>query len=74
MGLPTLQIKLEDAEQKKTVAEGIAENVSREKAIVEVETAKAQVQAEQVAKTQAEVSNHLAVQHVGFRTTKYKEH
>eukprot|EP00904_Undaria_pinnatifida_P003126 jgi/Undpi1/12814/HiC_scaffold_7.g02481.m1 len=51
-----LKIKLEDAEQKKTVAEGIAENVSREKAIVEVETAKAQVQAEQVAKTQAEVS------------------
>lgn len=52
-----LQVKLEDAEQKKTVAEGIAETVSREKAIVEVETAKAQVQAEQVAKTQAEVSN-----------------
>lgn len=51
-----LQVKLEDAEQKRTVAEGIAENVSREKAIVEVETAKAQVQAEQVAKTQAEVS------------------
>lgn len=51
-----VQIKLEDAEQKKTVAEGIAENVSREKAIVEVETSKAQVQAEQVAKTQAEVS------------------
>lgn len=38
------------------MAEGIAETVSREKAIVEVETAKAQVQAEQVAKTQAEVS------------------
>lgn len=53
------QIKLEDAEQKKTVAEGIAENVSREKAIVEVETAKAQVQAEQVAKTQAEVRHIL---------------
>eukprot|EP00903_Cladosiphon_okamuranus_P015249 g14093.t1 len=51
-----LKVKLEDAEQKKTVAEGIAETVSREKAIVEVETAKAQVQAEQVAKTQAEVS------------------
>lgn len=69
-----LQIKLEDAEQKKTVAEGIAENVSREKAIVEVETGKAQVQAEQVAKTQAEVSNLLPVQNVGFRTTKYKEY
>lgn len=53
------QVKLEDAEQKKTVAEGIAENVSREKAIVEVETAKAQVQAEQVAKTQAEVSKNV---------------
>ncbi len=52
------QIKLEDAEQKKTVAEGIAETVSKEKAIVEVETAKAQVQAEQVAKTQAEVSTY----------------
>ncbi|CAM9224257.1 unnamed protein product, partial [Choristocarpus tenellus] len=51
-----LKVKLEDAEHKKTVAEGIAETVSREKAIVEVETAKAQVQAEQVAKTQAEVS------------------
>ncbi|CAM9154970.1 unnamed protein product, partial [Ectocarpus fasciculatus] len=50
-----LKINLEDAEQKKTVAERIAETVSREKAIVEVETAKAQVQAEQVAKTQAEV-------------------
>lgn len=64
------QVKLEDAEQKKTVAEGIAETVSREKAIVEVETAKAQVQAEQVAKTQAEVSTHrlpciLALVYIG---------
>lgn len=62
------QIKLEDAEQKKTVAEGIAETVSKEKAIVEVETAKAQVQAEQVAKTQAEVSV-LAPAHQSFWTT-----
>lgn len=58
--LSFVQVKLEDAEQKKTVAEGIAENVSREKAIVEVETSKAQVQAEQVAKTQAEVSHQEA--------------
>jgi dynein heavy chain len=40
-----LKISLEDADQKKTVAEGIADVVSKEKAIVEVETAKAQVQA-----------------------------
>jgi pyruvate/2-oxoglutarate dehydrogenase complex dihydrolipoamide acyltransferase (E2) component len=32
------------------VAEGIAENVSREKAIVEVETEKARVESEEVAK------------------------
>lgn len=56
----SLQVKLEDAEQKKTVAEGIAETVSREKAVVEVETSKAQVQAEQVAKTQAEVGKFTA--------------
>ncbi|CAM9352734.1 unnamed protein product, partial [Phaeothamnion confervicola] len=54
-----LKVKLEDAEQKKTVAEGIAENVAKEKAIVEVETANAQARysyCEQVAKIQAEVS------------------
>jgi dynein heavy chain len=51
-----LKISLEEADQKRTVSEGIAEVVSKEKAIVEVETAKAQVQAEGVAKIQAEVS------------------
>ena len=38
-----LAVMLEEADQKKTVAEGIAEVVSKEKAIVEIETAKAQV-------------------------------
>lgn len=60
------QTKLDDAEQKKTVAEGIAENVSREKAVVEVETAKAQVQAEQVAKTQSEVSKLSVLRHTAL--------
>jgi dynein heavy chain len=51
-----LKISLEAADQKRTVAEGIAEVVTKEKAIVEVETAKAQVQAEEVAGIQLEVS------------------
>jgi dynein heavy chain len=51
-----LKISLEEADQKRTVAEGIAEVVSKEKAIVEVETAKAQVQEAEVAEIQAEVS------------------
>ena len=38
------------------MAEGIAETVAREKAIVEVETEKARVESEEVAKIQAEVS------------------
>jgi dynein heavy chain len=50
-----LKVSLEEADQKRTVAEGIAEVVSKEKAIVEVETAKAQVQAKEVAKIQEEV-------------------
>jgi len=50
-----LLISLAEADQKKTVAEGIAEVVSKEKAVVEVETAKAQVQAKEVAVIQAEV-------------------
>ncbi|RYG69831.1 hypothetical protein EON64_01755, partial [archaeon] len=50
-----LKISLEEADQKRTVAEGIAEVVSKEKAIVEVETAKAQVQAKEVAVIQADV-------------------
>ena len=50
-----LKISLEEADQKRAVAEGIAEVVSKEKAIVEVETAKAQVQAKDVAKIQFEV-------------------
>jgi dynein heavy chain len=50
-----LLISLAEADQKKTVAEGIAEVVSKEKAIVEVETAKAQIQAREVAVIQTEV-------------------
>ena len=55
-----LKVSLEEADQKKTVAEGIAEVVSKEKAIVEVETAKAQVQAKDVAQIQAEVNHRMA--------------
>jgi len=51
-----LKISLEEADQKKSISEGIAEVVSKEKAIVEVETAKAQVQGAEVAVIQAEVS------------------
>jgi dynein heavy chain len=50
-----LKISLEEADQKKTVAEGITEVVLKEKEIVEIETAKAQVQAKEVAKIQEEV-------------------
>ena len=51
-----LKVSLEEADQKKTVSEGIAEVVSKEKAIVEVETAKAQIQAKDVAKIAADVT------------------
>jgi dynein heavy chain len=51
-----LKVALEEAEEKKTVAEGIAETVSQEKAIVEVETKKAQIENDQVMKIQEEVS------------------
>ena len=44
-----LAVMVEDAEKKKETAEGIAEVVSREKAIVEVETDKAQKEAALVA-------------------------
>jgi dynein heavy chain, axonemal len=50
-----LKVSLEEADEKRSVAEGIAEVVSKEKAIVEVETAKAQVQAKEVAIIQADV-------------------
>jgi len=50
-----LKISLEAADQKRTVSEGIAEVVSKEKAIVEMETAKAQGVARGVAKIQEEV-------------------
>jgi dynein heavy chain len=50
-----LKVSLEEADQKRSVAEGIADVVSKEKAIVEVETAKAQVQAKEVAIIQADV-------------------
>jgi dynein heavy chain len=51
-----LKIKLDEAEKKRTIAEAIAENVAREKAVVEVETEKARIESEEVAKIQAEVS------------------
>ena len=51
-----LVISLAEADVKKTVSEGIAEVVSKEKAIVEVETAKAQVQAKDVAAIAEEVT------------------
>ena len=51
-----LAIMVEAAEKKKEVSEGIAEVVAREKAIVEVETAKAQEEAKIVAVIQEEVS------------------
>lgn len=50
-----LKVSLEEADQKRSVAEGIAEVVSKEKEIVEFETAKAQVQAKEVAIIQADV-------------------
>ncbi|KAJ8613144.1 hypothetical protein CTAYLR_004792 [Chrysophaeum taylorii] len=51
-----LKITLDDAEQKKTVAEGIAETVSKEKAIVEIETAKAEEEQKNVSIIQRDVS------------------
>ncbi|KAK7241082.1 dynein light chain binding protein [Aureococcus anophagefferens] len=51
----SLKITLEDAEQKKTKAEGISEVVSKEKAIVEVETAGAEQEAAKVAVVQKDV-------------------
>jgi dynein heavy chain len=55
-----LAVMVEDAEKKKETAEGIAEVVSREKAIVEVETAKAQKEAEVVAIVEKKVSEKAA--------------
>ena len=51
-----LKIKLEQAEEKRVTAEGIAEEVAKNKAIVEEETAKANVEAENCAKIKKEVS------------------
>jgi len=51
-----LAVMVEDAEKKKETAEGIAEVVSREKAIVEVETDKAQKEAALVAIVEKESS------------------
>ncbi len=51
-----LKGKLEEAERKRAVAEGIAETVARERAVVEVETEKARVEKEEVTKMQAEVA------------------
>ena len=50
-----LKISLEEADQKRTIAEGIAEVVLKEKDIVEIETDKAQTKAREVAVIQAEV-------------------
>jgi len=55
-----LAVMVEDAEKKKETAEGIAEVVSREKAVVEVETAKAQKEAAIVAIVEKEVSAKAA--------------
>jgi dynein heavy chain, axonemal len=51
-----LKIKLEDAEQKKTTAEGIAAEVSANKAVVEQETEKAAADAALCAEIQRDVS------------------
>ncbi len=51
-----LKGNLEEAEKKKSVAEGIAETVAREKAIVEAETDKARVEKEEVTKIQLQVA------------------
>lgn len=50
-----LKVSLEEADNKRSVAEGIAAVVSKEKEIVEVETQKAQVKAKEVASIQEEV-------------------
>lgn len=51
----TLKVMLEDAAKKKETAEGIAEVVAKEKASVEEETAKAQIEKEEVARIAEEV-------------------
>jgi dynein heavy chain len=51
-----LKIMLESAEEKRTVAAGIAENVSKEKEVVEQENAKAVIEAQKVAAIQSEVA------------------
>lgn len=51
-----LKVMLNSAEEKRAVAEGIAENVRREKEIVEVENEKAKMEAAKVAEIQAEVA------------------
>eukprot|EP01038_Epipyxis_sp_PR26KG_P005447 gene5447-7540_t len=51
-----LKIMLESAEEKRQVAEGIALNVQREKAIVEVENDKAKIEEMKVAEIQSDVA------------------
>ena len=51
-----LKVMLEDAAIKKETAEGIAEVVAKEKAIVEEQTSNAQVESEEVAKVAKEVA------------------
>jgi dynein heavy chain len=55
-----LKVALEGAEQKKTVAEGIAEKVGKEKVIVEGETAIAEEEGAKVAEIQKTVSAQQA--------------
>lgn len=55
-----LKIMLSSAEQKRIVAEGIAETVRKEKEIVEVENSKALVEAAKVAEIQADVAERQA--------------
>ena len=55
-----LKISLEEADQKRSIAEGIAETVSKEKSIVEEETAKAQQKSKEVKVIQESVMEKQA--------------
>jgi len=56
----TLESMLAEAERKREVAEGIAEKVAEDKAVVETETEKANVEAQKVEKIQAQCSDIAA--------------
>ena len=55
-----LKVSLEEADQKRSVSEAIAENVAKEKAIVEEETAKAQQKQKEVKVIQENVKEKQA--------------